>query len=124
MNASAWGLLALFLALLLVLAWPLGRWMAALMEGRQPRWMRRVEAPLYRLAGVDPQQSMTWTHYALALLAFNAVGVLVVYALQRLQHVLPLNPRPGGRVARTRRSTPPSASSPTPTGRATPASRP
>jgi K+-transporting ATPase ATPase A chain len=92
MSTSAGGLLALFLLLVLVLAWPVGRWMAALMEGRLPRWMQRVEAPLYRLAGVDPAASMPWTHYALALLAFNAVGALFVYALQRLQHLLPLNP--------------------------------
>ena len=92
MHASGWGLLALFLALLLVLSWPVGRWMAVLLEGRTPRWMRRIEAPLYRLAGTDPEQSMPWTHYALALLAFNAVGALFVYGLQRLQHLLPLNP--------------------------------
>ncbi|NML44220.1 potassium-transporting ATPase subunit KdpA [Ramlibacter sp. G-1-2-2] len=92
MGASAWGLLALFLALVLAAGWPLGRWMAALLEGRLPRWMQRVEAPLYRLAGTDPQRSMRWTHYAYALLAFNALGALVVYALQRLQLWLPLNP--------------------------------
>jgi K+-transporting ATPase ATPase A chain len=93
MDASAWGLLALFLVLLLVLAWPTGRWMAALLDGRLPGWMQRVEAPLYRLAGVDPGQSMPWTRYALALLAFNGLGLLFVYALQRLQHLLPLNPQ-------------------------------
>jgi K+-transporting ATPase ATPase A chain len=92
MRASAWGLLALFLVLLLLLAWPVGRWMAAVMEGRLPNWMRRVEAPLYRLAGTDPERSMRWTRYAYALLAFNAVGALFVYALQRLQQWLPLNP--------------------------------
>jgi K+-transporting ATPase ATPase A chain len=92
MSVSAWALLALCLVLLLVLAWPVGRWMAALMEGRLPRWMQRVEAPLYRLAGTDPAASMHWTGYALALLAFNGVGALFVYGLQRLQHLLPLNP--------------------------------
>ena len=60
--------------------------------GRLPNWMLRIEAPLYRLAGISPDQSMNWSHYALALLAFNALGVLVVYALQRLQGWLPLNP--------------------------------
>jgi K+-transporting ATPase ATPase A chain len=92
MTASAWGLLALFLVLLVVLAWPVGRWTAVLMDGRIPQWMRRVEAPIYRLAGTDPDRSMPWTHYAFALLAFNAVGALFVYALQRLQGWLPLNP--------------------------------
>ena len=92
MSSSAWGLLALFLGTLLVTSWPLGKWIARLMSGDLPRWMQRVEAPLYRLAGTAPDQSMKWSHYALALLAFNALGVLVVYALQRLQFNLPLNP--------------------------------
>jgi potassium-transporting ATPase potassium-binding subunit len=92
MGASAWGLLALYLVLLLVIAWPLGRWMAALLESRLPRWMHRAEAPLYRAAGVDPQHSMPWTHYALSLLAFNALGALFVYGVQRLQPWLGLNP--------------------------------
>lgn len=92
MTASAWGLLALFLLVLLVVSWPLGTWIARLSAGNHPRWMQRVEAPLYRLAGTSPEQSMKWTHYALALLAFNALGVLVVYTLQRLQVSLPLNP--------------------------------
>lgn len=92
MTASAWTLLAVFLGLLLILAWPLGRWLAALCEGRMPRWIVRIEAPLYRLAGVEPNSSMGWMGYALALLAFNALGALVVYGLQRLQAFLPLNP--------------------------------
>jgi K+-transporting ATPase ATPase A chain len=62
------------------------------MSGDLPQWMQRVEAPLYRLAGTASDQSMKWSHYALALLAFNALGVLAVYALQRLQLSLPLNP--------------------------------
>jgi K+-transporting ATPase ATPase A chain len=91
MAGSAWGLLALYLVTLLVCAWPLGRWLARLCGGRLPRWMHAAEKPLYRLAGTDPEQSMPWTQYSLALLAFNALGVLAVYAIQRLQGVLPLN---------------------------------
>jgi K+-transporting ATPase ATPase A chain len=92
MSASAWGLLALFLVVLGLLAWPLGRYLAALCEGRLPRWMAHVEAPLYKLAGISPDSSMHWRRYAMALLAFNAIGALAVYGLQRLQSVLPLNP--------------------------------
>ena len=92
MSASAWGLLALFLVVLGLLAWPLGRYLAALCEGSLPRWMAHVEAPLYKLAGISPDRSMHWRSYALALLAFNAIGALAVYGLQRLQSVLPLNP--------------------------------
>lgn len=93
MSSAAWGQLALFLAVTLVLAWPLGRWLAALSGGRLPGWLLKLERPLFRLAGVDPGQSMTWWRYALALLAFNALGALAVYALQRLQLWLPLNPQ-------------------------------
>ena len=92
MLTTQWGLLALFLGMLLAASWPLGRWLARLASGRLPGWMQRLEAPLYRLAGTGADQPMTWRHYALALLAFNAVGVLAVYALQRLQAGLPLNP--------------------------------
>ncbi|MDA7419249.1 potassium-transporting ATPase subunit KdpA [Xenophilus arseniciresistens] len=96
MSAQAWGQLALFLVLLMLLAWPLGRVLAAICNGNNintlPRWMQRVEAPLYRLAGVQPQSPMHWRGYALALLAFNALGALALYALQRLQGALPLNP--------------------------------
>ena len=92
MGTAAWTLLAAFLAVLLLLAWPLGRAIAALCDGRLPRWMQRVEAPLFKLAGVAPDQPMHWRTYAFALLAFNAIGALAVYGLQRLQHLLPLNP--------------------------------
>jgi K+-transporting ATPase ATPase A chain len=92
MSATAWGQLGLYLLVLLVLSWPLGIWLARLCSGKLPRWMLRVEAPLYRLAGTSADRSMNWVQYALALLAFNALGVLVVYALQRLQELLPLNP--------------------------------
>jgi len=99
MDSSAWGLLALFLIVLGLLAWPLGRYLAALCDGRLPRWMQRAEAPLYKLAGVSPEQSMHWRSYALGLLAFNAIGALAVYGLQRLQAVLPLNPAGMGAVS-------------------------
>jgi K+-transporting ATPase ATPase A chain len=93
MAAMAWGLLGLFLAVLGLLAWPLGKFLAALCEGRLPQWMHAIEKPLYKLAGVAPDQSMHWRSYALALLAFNAIGAFVVYGLQRFQHLLPLNPQ-------------------------------
>lgn len=93
MTSSAWGLLALYLCVLLAAAWPLGIWLARLNSGELPGWMHRVEAPLYRLAGTSPGQPMHWKEYTLALLAFSVLGVLVVYALQRLQVWLPLNPQ-------------------------------
>ncbi len=93
MSSNAWILPAVYLAVLLVAAWPLGLWLARLAQGELPGWMHKVEAPVYRLAGTSPTQSMHWAHYALALLAFNLLGALVVYALQRLQVWLPLNPQ-------------------------------
>lgn len=92
MSNSSWGLLALFLGVLLITAWPLGIWLARLYSGQLPGWMHKVEAPLYRLAGTSADANMKWSQYALALLAFNALGVLAVYGLQRLQVWLPFNP--------------------------------
>ena len=96
MNSQAWIQLIVFLLVLAVLAWPLGRWLAAVADGRLPRWLapiRSIENGLYKLAGVDAGASMGWKQYALGLLAFNVLGVIAVYALQRLQGVLPLNPQ-------------------------------
>ena len=98
MNAPAWIQLAAFLAMLLLLAWPLARAIEAVLDGRFG-WGRRIEAPLYRLAGVDPEREQGWLAYATGLLVFNGLGVLAVYALQRLQPVLPLNPQGMGAVS-------------------------
>ena len=95
MNTAAWMLLATYLATLLLLAWPVGRWLVAVADGRFPRWLAPLEAverALYRGAGIDPTAGMGWRHYAIALVVFNALGVLAVYVLQRVQGMLPLNP--------------------------------
>ena len=92
MTTPAWSQLGLYLLVLLACAWPLGAWLARLSAGTLPAWMLRLEAPLFRLAGVSPAQAMRWPQYALALLAFSVIGVLAVYALQRMQGWLPLNP--------------------------------
>jgi K+-transporting ATPase ATPase A chain len=95
MNAQAWTLLGVYLLALGLLAWPLGLGLAAIAEGRLPRWMAPFEAAergLYRLAGIDGAAGMGWRAYATALIVFNFLGVIAVYVLQRLQGVLPLNP--------------------------------
>ncbi|CAM3886019.1 potassium-transporting ATPase subunit KdpA [Roseateles saccharophilus] len=92
MSSSAWIQLIAFLVVLFALAWPLARWIYAAMEGRVD-WLRRFERGLLRLAGVDADAEQGWLRYALGLLIFNALGVFVVYALQRLQPWLPLNPQ-------------------------------
>jgi hypothetical protein len=96
MTSQAWIQLVVYMALLAGLGWPLGKWMAAVAEGRFPRWMSpfvKIENALYRLAGVDPASSTGWKTYAIALIVFNVIGLVVVYALQRLQAFLPLNPQ-------------------------------
>jgi len=97
-NTQAWMLLCAFLAALLLLAVPTAAWLARVMEGRFALGAR-IEAPLYRLAGVRPQEDMGWLRYALALLLFNLLGTLAVYALQRLQAGLPFNPEGMGAIA-------------------------
>ncbi|MES3014468.1 MAG: potassium-transporting ATPase subunit KdpA [Pseudomonadota bacterium] len=96
MSSQAWTQLVVFLLVLAVIAWPMGQWLAAVADGRLPRWLapvRAAENGLYGLAGVDRNASMGWRQYAFGLLAFNVLGVIAVYALQRLQGVLPLNPQ-------------------------------
>ena len=98
MNANAWMQLVVYLAVLLALAWPLARWIDAVMAGRFALG-RRLESPLFRLAGIRPDHESGWLRYATGLLIFNGLGVLAVFALQRLQAVLPLNPQAFGAVS-------------------------
>jgi potassium-transporting ATPase potassium-binding subunit len=87
---------ALYLAALLLLAWPLGVYMARVYSGELPagmRWLRPLERGLYRLAGIKQDEGMSWLRYTLAFFAFNLLGVLVVYLLQRVQLWLPFNPQ-------------------------------
>lgn len=96
MSSQAWIQLVVYLAVLLALAWPLGRWIAAVVEGRLPRWLSplvKIENLLYRAAGTSPDAGQGWKQYALALLVFSLVGVLFTYGSQRLQGLLPLNPQ-------------------------------
>jgi K+-transporting ATPase ATPase A chain len=96
MSANGYFQLALYVVVLLALAKPLGSYMARIFEG-QPAWLNMAGAPLerliYRVCAVDPAREMRWTQYALAMLAFNLLGALAVYALQRFQLWLPLNPQ-------------------------------
>jgi potassium-transporting ATPase potassium-binding subunit len=101
---SAQGLfqIALFIAVLLVLVKPLGVFMASVFEG-QRTFLTPVLAPverlIYRSAGVDAARETGWRRYALDVLLINLIGFLVVYAMQRLQAVLPLNPQSFGAVS-------------------------
>jgi len=98
MSTGAVIQLWVFGLVLLLLAWPLGRAMDAVMAGRVAR-LARVEAPLWRLLGVSPEQESGWKPYAVGLLVFNALGVLAVLALQMGQGWLPLNPQGFGGIS-------------------------
>jgi K+-transporting ATPase ATPase A chain len=95
MTANGWAQIALYFVVLTALVVPLGRFMARVFEGERTFLspvLRPVEAVLYRTAGVDETREQHWLTYTLAMLLFNAAGFLLVYALQRFQAVLPLNP--------------------------------
>ena len=88
--------LSLFLIILLALVKPLGLYMARVYMGERT-WadpaLKPIERGIYRLTGVREHVEMHWRTYALAMLICNVSGVLLVYALQRLQGILPLNPQ-------------------------------
>ena len=102
MTANGVLQLVVYLVVLLVLAKPLGAYMARVYEGRRVAldrplgWLERL---IYRVSGISPKAEMGWKTYALTMLIFNLAGVLAVYALQRLQGVLPLNPAGLGAVS-------------------------
>ncbi|NMM25800.1 MAG: potassium-transporting ATPase subunit KdpA [Glaciimonas sp.] len=96
MATQSFLLLAAFLGVLLALAYPVGVYLAKVGESTQIRglgWLAKAENLLYRLAGISPESGMGWKSYAIALLVFNGIGTLFVYALQRLQAWLPGNPQ-------------------------------
>jgi K+-transporting ATPase ATPase A chain len=92
MTLNGWAQIALVLFLVVATAIPLGRYMAAVGEGRV-RFLLPFERAIYAVAGVDPARGMGWRGYTLAMLAANLVGFLLLYALLRLQASLPLNPQ-------------------------------
>jgi potassium-transporting ATPase potassium-binding subunit len=96
MSAQGWLQFVLYVGVLLLLTKPLGSFMAAVYEGRRT-FLSPVLGPLerfiYRLAGVDAKREADWKRYTLGVLLFNILGVVIVYLLQRLQGVLPLNPQ-------------------------------
>ena len=98
MTGGAWQLLVVYLVALVTLAWPLARIIEAVMTGRFA-FGRAIEAPLYRLVGVNPVIESGFVRYGSGLVLFNALGLLAVYALQRLQGILPFNPQAMAAVA-------------------------
>jgi K+-transporting ATPase ATPase A chain len=94
--------LALYVLVLVLLVKPLGAYMAAVFQGERTFMsplLGPVERLIYRLAGVDPARESDWKRYAVGALMVNFLGFIAVYALQRLQGVLPLNPQGLGAVS-------------------------
>jgi K+-transporting ATPase ATPase A chain len=96
MSLNGWLQIALFIALILLLAKPMGSYMTRVFERRRT-WLDPVLVPcetlLYRLTGVDPKEEMRWTQYAVAMLLFSGATLVLTYLVERLQSLLPLNPQ-------------------------------
>ena len=102
MSMYSWLQLIIYLVILIALAKPLGLFMTRVYQGERTFLdpvIKPAEKLIYRLSGVNPEAEMNWKVYALTMLLFNGLGLLVVYLLQRLQGVLPLNPQGFGAVA-------------------------
>lgn len=101
MNLYSWFQLIFYIVVLLLLAKPLGSFMAKVYQGEHTFLdgvLGPVERFIYRVAGVKPDEEMSWKTYAIAAMVFNVMGLLVLYGLQRLQAFLPLNPQGFGAV--------------------------
>jgi potassium-transporting ATPase potassium-binding subunit len=96
MTANGWFQIFFFFALVLVCARPLGLYMARVFERERTfvdRIFRPIELLIYRLTGIDETHEMRWTEYAVVMLLFSLVSMLATYAIERMQHLLPLNPQ-------------------------------
>jgi len=96
MSLNGWLQISLFIATVLLLAKPMGSYLTRVFE-RRKTFLDPIFAPceqlLYRLSGIQPEQEMRWTEYALAMLLFSAATMTLTYLVERLQHLLPLNPQ-------------------------------
>jgi K+-transporting ATPase ATPase A chain len=95
MPLEYWLLLAAFVGIGIALAKPVGAYLAGMLDGssRLVKAGKRLENGTLRLIGTSADDEMNWKDYAIAVLLFSAAGVIVTYALQRLQLWLPLNPQ-------------------------------
>lgn len=96
MTWNGWFQIALFFAVVLALTKPLGVFMARVFSGERTflhPLLRPLERMFYRVTGVNEAREMRWTEYAAAMLWFSLISMLALYALQRWQHWLPLNPQ-------------------------------
>jgi K+-transporting ATPase ATPase A chain len=102
MTINGWLQIAIYFAVLTALVVPLGRYMARVFEGERTFLspvLRPVEVAFYRISGIDERREQHWITYTVAMLLFNAAGFLLLYALLRLQSLLPFNPAEMSEVA-------------------------
>jgi K+-transporting ATPase ATPase A chain len=96
MSLNGWLQIFLFIATVLLLAKPMGSYLTRVFE-RRKTFLDPVLVPcerlLYRMTGVKPEEEMRWTEYAVAMLIFSAATMVLTYIIERLQHLLPLNPQ-------------------------------
>jgi K+-transporting ATPase ATPase A chain len=96
MSANGWLQFAIYSIVLLATVRPVGSYMARVLEGERT-WLdpilRPIERLIYRLCGVNAAAEMNWREYAFAMLGFSAVSLVVTYAIERLQNLLPWNPQ-------------------------------
>src|SRR5882724_1955655 len=96
MTLNGWFQILLFLAAILAVTMPLGRFMTRVFN-RQRTWLdpvlRPVERLIYRSTGVDETRDMRWTEYAASVLLFGFGSMVSLYLIQRVQHLLPWNPQ-------------------------------
>src|SRR5499427_2969146 len=96
MTINGWLQIFVFLALIFAVTKPLGIFMARVFSRERTFLdpvLRPIERALYRVTGVDDKHEMRWTEYAVAMLLFSAVSMLVLYLIQRIQGMLPFNPQ-------------------------------
>ena len=91
MTIAGWGLILVFTIVFVALAKPMGAWLHAL-YGDRPMPLAVTERGFYRLSGIDPAKEQSWVSYAWAVMIFNIVGIVSLFAIFKLQGVLPLNP--------------------------------
>jgi potassium-transporting ATPase potassium-binding subunit len=101
MTTNGWVQILLYALVILAITKPLGTYMCRVFEGERqplPRFFGPMERLLWRLCGVNPKEGQGWKDYTVALLLFSGITLLATYAIERLQHVLPLNPQNFGPV--------------------------
>lgn len=102
MTLMGWIQIFVYFGLLILLVKPLGAYMAHVYTDERTLLspiLRPAERLIYRLAGVQADDEMDWKQYSLAVLVISLIGILFLYLLQRIQHLLPLNPQELGPVA-------------------------